>query len=143
MTATDSAAYQAAQAAKDRRISRLSLISSASTLYGSKIADPQLVLNAAKMWEVWVYDDGFPTLPREVVNGPTVAPAYPTDVTVPTPPPAAPTGPVCAVCGNPLTEVSFKTGKHWSVQELANYSQSKYGQLLCKSHYFGKKAPAV
>lgn len=117
--------------AKDRRISRLSLISSAANLYAQKIADPVLVLQAAQMWENWIY--GAEGAMTQQSNGATAQPLAPVQ-----------TGPVCAVCGNPLTEVKFKSGKaDWSVQDLANNGQAKYGQILCKAHYFGKKVPSV
>jgi hypothetical protein len=118
--------------ATDRRISRLSLISSGANLYSQKIADPNLVLAAAQMWETWVYS-GQATLD-------SIAAAAANGVE-PTPVPIA-TGPVCAECGNPLTEVQFKTGKTWTVQQLADFGMGKYGKFLCKQHYFGSKAKA-
>jgi hypothetical protein len=119
---------RAYEAAKDRRISRLSLISSAANLYSEKIADPQLVLAAAQMWESWIYGDVVVTNGTATVTSPAPAPA------------SSPSGPVCDECGQPLTEVAFKTGKTWTVQQLADFGMAKYGKALCKQHYFGKKA---
>lgn len=123
-------AYGQNDPATDRRISRLSLISSAANLYaGSKLVDPDIVLTTAKGWEAWVYDG------QPVVSGngtETFAPAMPAPVLAPT----------CAECGNPLTEVRFKTGNTWTPETLAQLGQQKYGRVLCKQHYFGKKPVA-
>jgi hypothetical protein len=118
---------RAFELAKDHRISKLSLISSAANLYGQKIADPTLVLQAAQMWWGWlVNEDG-----ADVVPVATPAPVSVNNVAA---------GPVCDVCGKPLTEVAFKSGKpSWTPQQLADFGQAKYGKVLCKAHYFGAK----
>lgn len=118
-------AYGQNDPATDRRISRLSLISSAANFYAGKSADPNVVLNAAIGWEEWVYQ-GQPA----VTNGVSEAPA---------PEPA----PTCAMCGNPLTPVQFKNGNVWPIPYLVTQGQTKYGQILCKTHYFGKKPAQV
>ena len=119
--------------ATDRRISRLSLLSSAADLYAQKIADPQLVLAAAQMWEAWVYAE-----PAVVVTNGVAMQSLPLPPsTLPTV--GAPAG-VCAVCTTPLSEVKFKSGPSWQAWQLAEKSQAKYGKLYCKTHYFGSKA---
>lgn len=118
-------AYGPNDPATDRRISRLSLISSAANLYAQK-GDPADVLSAAQMWESWVY------AVQESANGRTIT-------TVPiAPAPVAP-GLVCSICGALLTEVSFKKGNTWTPEYLAQQGQAKYATILCKQHYFGKK----
>jgi len=122
-------AYASNDPATDKRISRLSLVSSAASFYaGNSDADLDTVLDAAKAWETWIYE-GQPvaqtTAPPAVQytsNGKEVT-----------------RGPTCAVCGNPLTEVAFKKGNTWPIDYLAQQGITKYGQVLCKQHYFGKK----
>lgn len=116
-------AYGPNDPATDRRISRLSLISSAANLFSGKTTDPAVVLNAAIDWEEWVYA-GVPAQSNGVAA------------------PAAPTVPTCAECGVALTPVHFRTGNTWPVELLASRSQEKFGKVLCKQHYFGKKPVA-
>jgi hypothetical protein len=114
-------AYGQNDPATDRRISRLSLISSAANFYAGKTADPAVPLATAQEWEAWVYE-GMPAAPS---NG-----AY-------TPAPAS--VPMCAECNAALTPVNFKKGNSWPVEQLASQSLSKFGKVLCKTHYFGRK----
>ena len=117
-------AYGQNDPATDRRISRLSLISSAANLYAGKTADPSIVLQAAQEWESWIY----------------AVQSMPTPSNGSAPPPEA--VPACEECGNPLTQVMFKNGNAWSIAHLASQGSTKFGRVLCKTHYFGKKTPA-
>jgi len=114
------------------RIIRQSLISSATRLYQND-PDPDKVLEVAREWEKWIYEP----LPAGYVT------PVPNGTVTPTSAPAsgpAPVALVCAECGNPLTPVTFKAkGTSWSAEHLAQQGLSKYGQVLCKAHYFGKK----
>lgn len=123
-------AYASNDPAESRRIVRQSLISSATRLQQNDPKTPEEIIEIARIWEAYVYE-GQPvaqtTAPPAVQytsNGKEVT-----------------RGPTCAVCGNPLTEVAFKKGNTWPIDYLVQQGLSKYGQILCKAHYFGKKAP--
>jgi hypothetical protein len=103
--------------AKDLRISRLSLISSAARLYAALPPDPDLVLAAAQRWERWVYS----TEAITTTNGVVTPVAH------------------CEECDAPLTSVTFKKGNVWTPEYLEAQGKAKYGRVLCKMHYFGKK----
>lgn len=117
--------------ATDRRISRLSLISSASTLYQhDDIPDPDKVLAAARLWEQYVYEgpgaEVRPEAPPPVqftANGTVVSTT---------------SALVCAECGEPVAGVTFKKTPPWTAEHLAQQGLNKYGQVLCKTHYFGR-----
>jgi hypothetical protein len=106
------------------RIIRQSLLSSASRLYQHETPDPDKVLAVAKEWEKWIYEP-LPGAASPATNGTTVA----TPATL-----------LCAECHNPVGDVSFKDGKRWSTEELANRGIAKFGRALCKTHYFARKA---
>ncbi len=41
----------------------------------------------------------------------------------------------CALCGNELREVEFKSGDNWSAETLGRYGMKKFGRALCMDHY--------
>jgi hypothetical protein len=111
--------------AESRRIVRQSLLSTVGRLYCNDPKTPEEAIAIARTWEAYVYEDA-PPLQQFTANGSPVMVAPASTL-------------VCAECGNPLTPVAFKTGNTWPVEQLASQGQTKYGRVLCKQHYFGKK----
>ena len=132
-------AYGASDPATDRRIVRQSLLSTVGRLYNndSPPPTPERAIEIARIWEAYVYEG----TPAPTGNGTeTFAPAMPVPTLPYVPSPAS--VPLCDVCGAALTPVTFKKGNVWTVEQLANLGREKYGQVLCKQHYFGKKPVA-
>lgn len=125
-------AYGSRDPAEDLRIVRQSLLSTVGRLYHNTPKTPQEAIEIARIWEAYVYEGA----PAASSNGAaTFSPSMP----VPTLPAS---GPVCAMCGAVLTPVTFKKGNTWDVAYLAAQGQAKYGMVLCKKDYFGKKPVA-
>ena len=114
-------AYTPDDPAKDRRITRLSLIGSAADCV-KNIPDAndiqsveQAVLTLAMAWESWILEFS----PGMGETGPP-----------------APLSLVCATCALPLGVVAFRDGRKWSPNELAQNGMNRHGRVLCKTHYF-------
>lgn len=114
-------AYTPDDPAKDRRITRLSLVSSAAIVVANlkEVDTPaqatDTVLALARDWEKWILEFS-PGMGEE-------------------PPPAA-LPLVCAQCALPLSVVQFRDGRKWGLQQLAENGMSRHGKVLCKTHYF-------
>lgn len=108
--------------AESRRIVRQSLISSATRLHQNDPKTPEEIIEIARIWEAYVYEAGPAT--QYTPNGTETH--APVGVTL------------CAECSQPLGEVKFKKGSPWTAEHLAQQGLSKYGQALCKTHFFGR-----
>ena len=110
--------------ATDRRIVRQSLLSTVGRLYNAEPPTPEKAIEIARIWEAYVYEGAEAPPPVQfTANGTAVSTT---------------SALVCAECGEPVAGVTFKKTPPWTAEHLAQQGLNKYGQVLCKTHYFGR-----
>ena len=119
--------YVPSDPAESLRIVRQSLLSTVGRLYNAEPPTPEKAIEIARIWEAYVYEplQGQDTPPpvQFTANGTAVSTT---------------SALVCAECGEPVAGVTFKKTPPWTAEHLAQQGLNKYGQVLCKTHYFGR-----
>lgn len=79
----------------------------------------------------------------EIINNKTGRAVYRYGASAPTQEPEKPresAGPLCAECGNPITDVTWPDGSRTSARKMAEQTFGKYGKFLCGTCYTGLMA---